>query len=249
MRAVADADERLGFPLLKLSGHCRCPPGTRMSAGVCQKCPFPDYTDDSMNCKRCPEPERQVPNSKGDECECMDGFYDSFRGKASRQLDIFCWSGTRLDDPELDTELLNALTSVDLRVENRRCVSCPACMECRWQPLDENVLNLMDGRNATFHSVINQLSNKFEVVGLHILPGYAFPYPEKPKHLNPAAVRTRWDFFACPGGDVSCSGFELQAHVTPQECTEFYQGFLCSGCGGLTSPVEGVCVTCDGTNW
>ena len=50
-----------------------CPAGTRLEDKFCKQCPFPEITQDSVNCERCAEPDRMVPNAIGDQCVCSKG--------------------------------------------------------------------------------------------------------------------------------------------------------------------------------
>ena len=149
-----------------------CPPGTRLSASdVCEQCPFPEYTPDSISCERCPEPDRMLPNAVGNACTCANGYYDSWRGHGSRQLDVYCWSTNRLDDALKDADGLNVKTVPDLiekvrrtgddHKSDRQCVSCPDCMVCEWQPSDHTQTNILDGENMTVHTVVNQVTKEW----------------------------------------------------------------------------------------
>jgi len=118
-------------------------------------------------------------------------------------------------------------------------------MVCEWQLSDRWQTSILDGKNMTVHTVVNQVTKDSEVVGFHVDPGYAFPYPDEPSHLRALA---RWDIFRCPIGETSCVGFELQGETIPIECADDYTGFLCSACGVGTIKLSGICTPCEGVN-
>ena len=90
-----------------------CPAGTVLDKekGMCVLCPYPEFTADAVECANCPDSEREVPNSRGDGCECVENFYDSFDRSTQRAFEAYCWTSKVLDDPLLDKECVSACRS------------------------------------------------------------------------------------------------------------------------------------------
>jgi hypothetical protein len=232
-----------------------------------------------------------VPNVVGDACECIAGKYDSFNSHATprdgsthatRQLEIYCWSDGRRADSVKDP--LNAIAAADLKWKsvdgavNRRCIECPACLNCDWRPiestfdldvaisssklngtLEEADNTTVQTQSGTDYSAAARLSSYpvvWDGVENSLMEVYRYKVNKGFSLASPNAIidDRRVDLFECPGQNISCPGFELYGEVhNRSSCEETYTGFVCSSCE-ITDKSDFIkldeqCIPCDGFNW
>jgi hypothetical protein len=241
-----------------------CPAGTRLEDKFCKQCPFPEITQDSVNCERCAEPDRMVPNAIGDQCVCSKGTYDSYMGHhdwidlgaAENLLEMFCWSRNRLDEPSKDPEAIPEHTrDVSIGI-GRRCVACPSCLTCDWRDvtIEGNMMEVADMVNSE-RIVYDATDAKFKEVGRYeVSPGFGLADPNNHTLVPGVSGTVRVDFFACEGKspEVPCPGFELDLLDHERDlhvCQTVYSDFLCAHCEEKHVKIEGICEYCDAVNW
>jgi hypothetical protein len=218
-----------------MNGACtNCPPGRAPDPlqTSCELCLPGTYRDaeEVNSCVECPLGMTSFGESVHvDACRCPEGRYDH-KDAAGKWSSIWCWPEGVTANRQYDIIFENALSIGEAEATDifgnpsRRCVVCPACLDCG---------DTIDSEAVPY------LGRPFIREGWTMYDLDLPPQLDEGESSLSTTLRTRRDVFRCPFDETACTsefsginttGLRAVESDTLSQCQDGYTSHLCSTC-------------------